>query len=37
MTEIGVGDDGVMQQHHERQEAAGVIDRGVARLTFGAA
>ena len=30
MTEIGVGDDGVMQQDDERQEAPGVINRRVA-------
>ena len=32
VTEIGVGDDGVVQQHHQRQEGAGAIERQVARL-----
>ncbi len=35
MTEIGIGNDGVVEQHHERQERAGAIERGVARLGLG--
>ena len=32
MAEIRVGDHGVMQQHHQRQEGAGAIERRVARF-----
>ncbi|MGY4596597.1 hypothetical protein ACVWXL_004343 [Bradyrhizobium sp. GM22.5] len=30
--EIGVGNHGVVQQHHQRQEGAGAIERQIARL-----
>ena len=32
VTEIGVGNDGVVEQHHQRQEGAGAIEREVARF-----
>ena len=35
VTEIGVGNNRVVEQHHERQECARAIDRGVTRGGFG--
>ncbi len=32
VTEIGVGNDRVVQQHHQREEGAGPIERQIARL-----
>jgi hypothetical protein len=32
VTEIGIGDDGMVDEHHQRQEGAGAIDRGVSYL-----
>ena len=32
VTEIGIGDDGVVQQHHQRQEGAGAIERRLRAL-----
>jgi hypothetical protein len=34
VTEIGVGNDRVVQQHHQREEGAGPIERQIARLGF---
>ena len=31
VTEIGVGDDRMVEQHHQRQEGAGAVEREVAR------
>ena len=30
MTEIGIGNDRVVEQHHQRQEGAGAIEREIA-------
>ncbi len=35
VAEIGVGDHRVMQQHHQRQEGAGAVERQVARFCLG--
>ena len=37
MTEMGVGDDGVVKHHDQRQEAARVIERALRVAAFGAA
>ena len=34
VAEIGVGNDRMVEQHHQRQEGAGAIERGVARVGF---
>ena len=34
VTEIGVGNDRMVEQHHEGQEGARAIDRGVSHFGF---
>jgi hypothetical protein len=35
VTEIGIGDHGMVEQHHQRQEGAGAIERKVSRFGLG--
>jgi len=34
VTEVGIGNDRVMDEHHQRQEGAGAIEREVSRGSF---